>query len=96
MTSQIPANYQFPEACLILGVVRVRHILYPQGSQFLFGATDDFSYNIVKDPIHIRDLHATILHLFGIEHDRLTFQFQGLNQKLTGVLPAKIIDGILA
>jgi hypothetical protein len=61
-----------------------------------FGETDDFSYNIVKDPVHIRDLHATILHLFGIDHNKLTFKFQGLDQKLTGVLPAKIIDGILA
>jgi uncharacterized protein (DUF1501 family) len=60
------------------------------------GETDDFSYNIVKDPTHIRDLHATILHLFGINHERLTHKFQGLDQKLTGVLPAKIIDGILA
>ena len=61
-----------------------------------FGETDDFSYNIAKDPVHIRDLHATILHLFGIDHGKLTFKFQGLDQKLTGVLPAKIIDGILA
>ncbi|MDO8538896.1 MAG: DUF1501 domain-containing protein [Opitutaceae bacterium] len=61
-----------------------------------FGETDDFSYNIVKDPVHIRDLHATILHLFGLEHNRLTFKFQGLDQRLTGVLPAKVIDGILA
>ena len=60
-----------------------------------FGQTDDFSYNIVKDPVHIRDLHATILHLFGIDHNRLSFKFQGLDQKLTGVLPAKVIDGIL-
>lgn len=60
------------------------------------GETDDFSYNIVKDPVHIRDLHATMLHLFGIDHHRLSFKFQGLDQKLTGVLPAKIIDGILA
>jgi hypothetical protein len=61
-----------------------------------FGETDDFSYNIAKDPVHIRDLHATILHLFGIDHNRLSFKFQGLDQKLTGVVPAKVIDGILA
>jgi hypothetical protein len=61
-----------------------------------FGQTDDFSYNIVKDPVHIRDLHATMLHLFGLDHNRLTFKFQGLDQKLTGVVPAKVIDGILA
>ena len=61
-----------------------------------FGETDDFSYNIAKDPVHIRDLHATILHLFGLNHDKLTFKFQGLDQRLTGVLPAKVIDAILA
>jgi uncharacterized protein (DUF1501 family) len=61
-----------------------------------FGETDDFSYNIAKDPVHIRDLHATILHLFGLDHNRLTFKFQGLDQKLTGVIPAKVIDAILA
>ncbi|HTO05400.1 MAG TPA: DUF1501 domain-containing protein [Opitutus sp.] len=60
-----------------------------------YGETDDFSYNITKDPIHIRDLHATILHLFGINHDKLTFKFQGLDQKLTGVLPAHVVDGLL-
>lgn len=61
-----------------------------------FGQTDDFSYNIVKDPVHIRDLHATILHQFGIDHNKLTFKFQGLDQKLTGVVPAKVINDILA
>ncbi|MEO5958562.1 MAG: DUF1501 domain-containing protein [Opitutaceae bacterium] len=61
-----------------------------------FGETDDFSYNIAKDPVHIRDLHATMLHLFGLDHNKLTFKFQGLDQKMTGVLPAKVIDGILA
>jgi hypothetical protein len=61
-----------------------------------FGETDDFSYNIVKDPVHIRDLHATLLHLFGLDHNRLSFKHQGLDQKLTGVLPAKVIDAILA
>jgi len=49
------------------------------------GETDDFSYNIVKDPVHIRDLNATMLHLLGIDHERLTFKFQGLDQRLTGV-----------
>jgi hypothetical protein len=61
-----------------------------------FGETDDFSYNIVKDPVHIRDLHATILHLFGLDHSKLSFKHQGLDQKLTGVLPAQVIDAILA
>jgi hypothetical protein len=61
-----------------------------------YGETDDFSYNIVKDPMHIRDLHATILHLFGLDHSKLSFKFQGLDQKLTGVLPSKVINDLLA
>ena len=61
-----------------------------------YGETDDFSYNIVKDPVHVRDLHATVLHQLGIDHERLSFPFQGLDQKLTGVEPAHVIHGMLA
>lgn len=63
---------------------------------FTYGETDDFSYNITKDPVHIRDLHATILHQFGLDHNKLTFKFQGLDQKMTGVLPAEVIYDLLA
>ena len=60
------------------------------------GETDDFSYNIVKDPVHIRDLNRTILHCLGIEHKRLTVRFQGLDQRLTGVdEEAQLIKAIL-
>jgi len=62
----------------------------------IYGETDDFSYNIVKDPIHIRDFHATILHLLGFDHERFTYKFQGLEQKLTGVEPAHVIPDLLA
>jgi hypothetical protein len=61
----------------------------------IYGETDDFSYNIVKDPVHIRDFHATALHQMGYDHERLTFRYQGLDQRLTGVLPARVIDGLL-
>jgi hypothetical protein len=61
-----------------------------------YGETDDFSYNIVKDPVHIRDLNATILHLLGVDHERLTFKFQGLEQRLTGVEPARVVAELLA
>jgi uncharacterized protein (DUF1501 family) len=60
------------------------------------GETDEFSYNVVKDPVHVRDLHATILNRFGLDHDKLLFKYQGLDQKLVGVVPAKVIKGILA
>lgn len=62
----------------------------------IYGETDDFSYNIVKDPVHIRDFHATVLHLLGIDHQRFTFKSQGLDLKLTGVEPAKVIKELLA
>ncbi|MSU70966.1 MAG: DUF1501 domain-containing protein [Opitutus sp.] len=63
---------------------------------FVYGQTDDFSYKVARDPVHVRDLHATILHQLGLEHERLTFKFQGLEQKLTGTTPAKVIDGLIA
>jgi len=62
----------------------------------VFGETDDFSYNITKDPVHVNDLNATILHCLGIDHERFTFKFQGLDQRLTGVEPQKVINGLLA
>lgn len=62
----------------------------------IYGETDDFSYNVIKDPVHVRDFHATVLHLLGFEHERFTFRYQGADQRLTGVEPAKVIRGILA
>lgn len=49
-----------------------------------YGATDDFSYNAAENPVHVRDLRATILHLLGLDHERLTHRFQGLDFRLTG------------
>jgi len=60
-----------------------------------YGATDDFSYNITENPVHIRDLNATILHCLGIDHKRLTFKYQGLDQRLTGAEEAKLVKEIL-
>jgi len=62
----------------------------------VYGETDDFSYNVVRDPVHIRDLNATLLHLMGIDHRRLTYSFQGLDQRLTGTEEANPVKGILA
>jgi hypothetical protein len=61
-----------------------------------YGETDDYSYNVVKDPVHVRDFNATILHCLGINHDKFTYEFQGLNQKLTSPVPATVVQGILA
>lgn len=60
------------------------------------GETDDFSYNITKDPAHLNDLNATILHCMGIDHERFTFKFQGLDQRLTGVEEQHVIRNLLA
>jgi hypothetical protein len=61
----------------------------------IYGETDDFSYNIVRDPVHIRDFHATVLNQLGYDHERLSFRYQGLDQRLTGVVPARIIQDLL-
>ncbi|MBX9790112.1 MAG: DUF1501 domain-containing protein [Pirellulales bacterium] len=62
----------------------------------IYGETDDFSYNIVRDPVHIHDFHATVLHLLGFDHERFTFRYQGLDQRLTGVEPARVVRELLA
>ncbi len=61
------------------------------------GETDEFSYNIARDPVHIRDLNATILHLLGIDHARFTVKNRGLDERLTGVQQkARVVREILA
>jgi Protein of unknown function (DUF1501) len=62
---------------------------------FTFGQTDEFSYNITENPVHIHDLHATILHLLGIDHTKLTFKFQGRHYRLTDV-HGRVVKEILA
>ena len=59
------------------------------------GETDDFSYNIVRDPVHINDLNATVLQCLGIDHERFTYRYQGLDQRLTGVQGARVVNQIL-
>jgi len=61
-----------------------------------YGKTDDYSYNIAADPVHVRDYNATVLHLLGIDHNRLTYKFQGLDPKMTGPVPASVVTGLLA
>jgi hypothetical protein len=60
------------------------------------GETDEFSYNIVRDPVHVRDFQATMLHLFGVDHERFTYKYQGLDQKLTGVEKAHVVKGLIS
>jgi hypothetical protein len=62
----------------------------------IYGETDDFSYNIVKDPVHIRDLHATMLQQLGFDHEKFVYRYQGLDQRLTGVEHANVIKALLA
>ena len=63
---------------------------------FSLGETDPIGYHPVTEPVQVRDLHATLLHLMGLEHRKLTYQFQGLDQKLTGVRQSRVIEEILA
>jgi len=60
-----------------------------------YGETDDLGYHAVKDIVHVRDMHATLLHMLGIDHERFTVPFQGLDMKLTGVEKARVIQEIL-
>ena len=66
-----------------------------EGPGVVYGETDEFSYNVVKDPVHIHDLNATILHCLGIDHKRLTFKFQGRDFRLTDV-EGEVVGKILA
>jgi hypothetical protein len=60
-----------------------------------YGETDPLGYMVTKNPVHIRDFHATLLHLLGIEATRFSFPYQGLNQKLIGVKPARVVHDLL-
>src|SRR5499425_1197036 len=60
-----------------------------------FGQTDELGYEVVKNPVEVRDLHATMLYLLGFDHRKLTYPFQGLEQKLTSVKPARVIPEVL-
>ena len=62
----------------------------------VYGETDDFSYNIVKDPVHVHDFHATVLRLLGFDHEQFSYKYQGLDQRLSGVEPARIIRELMA
>lgn len=62
----------------------------------IHGATDELGYAAVEDTVHVRDLHATLLNRFGIDHERFTKKFQGLDYRLTGVESSKVVKGILA
>jgi hypothetical protein len=61
----------------------------------VYGATDDFCYNVIRDPVHVHDLNSTLLHLMGVDHTRLTFRFQGRHYRLTDV-HGNVVRGVLA
>jgi hypothetical protein len=62
----------------------------------IYGQTDEFGFGAVQDPVHVHDIHATILHQLGLDHSRLSMRSQGLDFRLTGVDPARVVKGILA
>ena len=61
----------------------------------VYGATDEFGYFAVENKVHVHDLHATILHLLGLDHKRLTYRFGGRDMRLTDV-SGEVIPGLLA
>jgi hypothetical protein len=61
-----------------------------------YGGTDEFGYHAVENPVHVHDLHATMLHLLGIDHERFTYRYQGLDFRLSGVEKARVVKEILA
>jgi uncharacterized protein (DUF1501 family) len=61
----------------------------------VYGETDEFGYNIVRDPVHINDFHATIMHLMGLNHEKLTFKHLGRRYRLTDVA-GKVVTGLMA
>ena len=62
---------------------------------FVHGETDDFAYNVTRDPVHVHDFQATILHLLGIDHEQLTFKYQGRHHRLTDV-HGQVVRNVLA
>jgi hypothetical protein len=60
----------------------------------VYGETDDFGYNIVKDPVHVHDFHATVLHQMGLEHEKLVYRHQGRRYRLTDV-SGSVVKNIL-
>ena len=61
-----------------------------------YGATDEFGYHAVENRVSVHDVHATLLHQLGIDHNRFSYKFQGLDSRLTGVEPARVVNELLA
>ena len=64
---------------------------------YVHGETDEFGWAPIRDPVHVNDLQATLLHLFGLDHLRLTYKFQGLDQRLTSITrESNVVEALLA
>jgi len=83
------------ERVAVMGLVRCSVFRSERRANFRYGATHDYSYNITENPVRVHDLHATMLHLPGIGHERLTWKFQGRRFRLTDV-HGEIVTPILA
>lgn len=62
----------------------------------VYGQTDEFGFGPIENPVHVHDLHATLLHLLGLDHQRLSVRFQGLDFRLTGVEPARVVHELIS
>ena len=60
-----------------------------------YGSTNELGNEVAENPVRVRDMHATMMHLLGINHEKLTYRFQGLDQRLTGVEKARVVSEIL-
>jgi hypothetical protein len=67
----------------------------PQGCRLAYGATDEFGYKAIQNRVHVHDLHATVLHLLGLDHERLTYRYSGRDFRLTDV-HGHVVKDILA
>ena len=82
-----------PPAFIIHGGPGGDHSGFKPG--FSYGATDDLGYHAVENRVSVHDVHATLLHLMGIDYQRFSYKFQGLDNRLTGVEPARVVSEIL-
>ena len=79
---------------VVVGIDQDRHQAGGVRAGHVHGATDDFGFNVVADGVHVHDLNATLLHLLGLDHTRLTYRFQGRDYRLTDV-HGTVVGGIL-
>ncbi len=99
MVAVFIAKANSPKKSMVVTTILVCFTIWMAGGGvqpgMTYGETDEFSYNVIKDPVHVHDLHATIMHLLGVDHTRLTYRYQGRDFRLTDV-HGQVVQGILS